>query len=127
MRIFVALEERQNGIEIGTTSSQDNLEALHKMTGGEYPYWLLETYSTPAAGDYKVNVNINGEIVSSSAFKVTAELQPRHEELYIWKTERQWSRGMENLYSAWLEHLFVEDEEGANWGFLHDQQIKMTG
>ena len=120
VRILIALEERQNGIEIGTTSSQDNLEAQHKMTGGEYPYWLLETYSTPAAGDYKVNVNINGEIVSSSAFKVTAETQPRHEELYIWKTERQWNRGMENLYSAWLEHLFVEDEEGANWDFLHE-------
>lgn len=71
VRIFVALEERQNDIEIDTTFPQGNLDALHKMTGGEYPCWLLETYSTPAAGDYKVNANINGEIVRSSAFEVT--------------------------------------------------------
>ena len=120
VRILLALDEGLVGIIIEMVSPQGVLKPLQEQRGEGFPSWLLVTYNIPSEGVHRITVTQNGKKVSSTSFDVASKSVSREEKSSIWSTKRQWSRDVENLYSAWLESLFLEDEEGAYWGSLQE-------
>ena len=120
VRILLAIEEDLFGFEIEAVSPQGVLNPLYERRGRGFPSWVFVTYTIPSEGDYRIDLKRDGETVSAAIFDVNSNKVPKEESSSIWITKRQWSREVENLYSAWLELLFLEDEEGAYWGNLQD-------
>lgn len=120
VRILLVFEEDLKGLEIETVSPQGVLNPLQKRRRGGFPSWVFMTYTIPSEGVYRIELKRGGETVSLASFDVDSKKNLREESPSIWNTRRQWSRGVENLYSAWLEFLFLADEEGAYWGNLRE-------
>lgn len=120
VRILMVFEEDLTGLEIETVSPQGVLNPLQKRRSGGFPSWIFMTYNIPSEGVYRIELKREGETVSSASFDVDSKKILRNESPSIWNTRRQWSREVENLYSAWLEFLFLEDEEGAFWENLQE-------
>ncbi len=120
VRILLAFEEDLTGLEIETISPQGVLNPLQKRRSGGFPSWVFMTYNIPSEGVYRIELKREGETVSLASFDVDSKKILRNESPSIWNTRRQWSREVENLYSAWLEFLFLADEEGAFWENLQE-------
>jgi len=120
VRILLVLEENLTNIKIETVSPQGLLKPLWEQRSEGFPPWVLVAYNIPSEGLFRITVTQNGEKVLSSSFDVASKSAPRIENPSIWSTKRPWSRNEENLYSAWLESLFLEDEEGSYWGSLQE-------
>lgn len=120
VRILLAFEEDLTGLEIETISPQGVLNPLQKRRSGGFPSWVFMTYNIPSEGVYRIELKRKGETVSLASFDVDSKKILRNESPSIWNIRRQWSREVENLYSAWLEFLFLADEEGAFWENLQE-------
>ena len=120
VRILFAFEEDLTAIKIEMDAPQGALKPLQSRKSSGCPSWAIETYSVPSEGVYKIIVTQNSELLLSTSFHVESKHTSGTESLSIWSTQKQWGRGVENLYSAWLESLFLEDEEGAYWGNLDE-------
>ncbi|MEE8377276.1 MAG: hypothetical protein V3R45_02790 [Candidatus Aminicenantaceae bacterium] len=120
VRILLVFEEDLTGLEIETISPQGVLNPLQKHRSIGFPSWIFMTYNIPSEGVYRIELKRGGETVSLASFDVDSKKILRNESPSIWNTRRQWSREVENLYSAWLEFLFLGDEEGAFWENLQE-------
>ncbi len=120
VRILLVFEEDLTGLKIEAVSPQGVLNPLHEHRSGGFPSWVFVTYNIPSEGVYRIDLKRDGETFSSASFDVDSKKVPREESPSIWNTKRQWSREVENLYSAWLEFLFLEEKEGAYWGNLQE-------
>ncbi|MCJ7582285.1 MAG: hypothetical protein MUP98_17360 [Candidatus Aminicenantes bacterium] len=122
VKVLLVHEENMAGIniEIETVSPQTNLKLLSEQRREEFPSWVIVACHIPSEGLYRISVTQNGERLFSTSFDVASKSASRKESPSIWSSTRQWSRDVENLYSAWLESLFLDDEEGAYWGSLQD-------
>lgn len=120
VRILLVFEEDLTGLEIETVSPQGVLNPLYERRSGGFPSWVFVTYNIPSEGVYRIDLKRDGETFFSASFDVDSKKVPREESHSIWNTRRQWSREVENLYSAWLEFLFLEEKEGAYWGNLKE-------
>jgi len=83
------------------------------------PYWWTARFTAPASGAFRVALEHGGATAACVDVRVEARRVKRGSGAGAWKVDRGWDRGMENLYSAWLEHLFWV-EEGTSWRSLHE-------
>ncbi|MCC6215924.1 MAG: hypothetical protein IT376_13750 [Polyangiaceae bacterium] len=89
---------------------------------GRAPFWYTAR-AAPAAGRYHVRLLSGGAVVACARLAVGASApsppaEPAEVTGAFWPTERGWDRAAENLYSAWVEHLF-QAPEGHTWRGLH--------
>ncbi len=120
VRILLVFEEDLTGLVIEVVSPQGVLNPRHERRSRGFPSWVLLVYNISSEGVYRIDLKRDGETFSSTSFDVDSKKVPREESPSIWNIKRQWGREVENLYSAWLEFLFLEDEEGAYWGSLQE-------
>lgn len=93
--------------------------ALHLTAqGGGPPYWGAFRFTAGAAGVHRLTFSLDGGL-HCQLVSVTDKPSPRRNTTSVWQASASWDRGFENLYSAWLEHLFL-DPEGTSWAALHD-------
>jgi hypothetical protein len=93
--------------------------------GGPPYFWTVEVAS-PAAGTWHAKLVRDG--VSDSCSTTTRDISVRHTAspasattASVWPVHEAWSRGMENLYSAWIETLFDAPLDAApSWPALHE-------
>jgi hypothetical protein len=118
--VMVTSEKHVAGGEIGAASPLGPLTLLKSRSGGGPPFWFTAAFNADQAGEYHVHIKKGGTLLAFKSFRVTVQKKSRKPDRFIWNTERSWDRSMENLYSAWLERLFMQAEEGATWNPLHE-------
>lgn len=110
--------------------SEDHVDATLLVTGpdgkirgqtearqGSQPFrWFVEV-PTYLPGTYRACIS---ETKVCAEVVVGAELRQRRE-AGVWPVTRQWSRANENLFSAWIEHLFDDPPDAEpTWRSLHE-------
>lgn len=95
-------------------------EASKKRNGYGLPFWRIDEFTAGPAGQYAVSLMINKNTVSRQEFAVHQDKKPAQPAGVLWKTEQGWGSETEALYSAWINALFQDAEEGSSWNSLHE-------
>src|SRR5262249_60640596 len=95
--------------------------ATTERRGGP-PYWWLVDVVPHKAGQYRAVVRHGTQMLACRTIDVgTAGEKPRDTGPGVWPVVREWNRGTENLYSAWIENLFDAPlDEDPTWRALHE-------
>jgi hypothetical protein len=130
----VALSDRPL---VGTLSLEGAAVEKQEVTerrGGSPYFWLLEA-ATPKEGAVSVSFIERGPAVGSAQ---CAELRTTQKTIAVrkapggrygrspskrslWHSYHSWSRGYENMYSAWIEHLFdAPENDNVSYAALHE-------
>ncbi len=117
-RVLVATEE-PFGLATGKVVVGDQEIPLVESTrGGGPPYWAALSFVPASAAEHRLTITLDGHL-HCQQLTISHAPVPRRTTKSVWVAKRSWSRAYENLYSAWLEHLF-SDDEGTSWPALHD-------
>jgi hypothetical protein len=94
---------------------------------GGPPYFWLSQIDAPGAGKLRVTLArdaaCGGGVLATKDMTVSrgALAPPRAPRSALWLTRAEWSDANENLYSAWIQHLFdAPPDEQPSWGALHE-------
>jgi hypothetical protein len=77
-------------------------------------------YRAQSVGKHQISLRRGDETYLIRNLYVAESFQPRPPSKYIWDCTKVWNRGWENVYSAWLELLFLESGESTTWKNLHE-------
>lgn len=118
-RVLTALDTPAGGLRFRVKGPAGPLRPLKEMSSGGPPFWKAAFFQVVAAGDHTVEVELPGRRV---ALEKRFEARPKSEITPAAEPPemRSWGRGEENLYSAWVEALFLEADERSSWDALHD-------
>ncbi|MCR4396196.1 MAG: hypothetical protein NUW07_05630 [Candidatus Saccharicenans sp.] len=86
-----------------------------KKKGGGPPFWAWWQGRAPGSGLYTLEVQLERRLRQSRQIRVAVGSLGREPGSTFWQTEDSWDREWENLYSAWLEALFLEAGEKDSW------------
>ena len=120
VRVLVVSERPRPGARLFVKSPSGVRELKIVMRRGGPPWWWLAKLDQPVVGRYRFAlVDGVGKVLAC----VRRRLEPRLRTVKsgpVWPLRRGWSRTMENLYAAWIEHLF-DAPVGArpSWSPLH--------
>jgi hypothetical protein len=103
-----------------------SIAVMKQRTGGGPPYWWIGTFVAQKAGKHQVWLELETSRLGEKSFSVNLYKEIRKPSPFIWQAEVDWTRQTEDLYSAWIERLFLEKEEGQAWDSLH-QVMKDAG
>lgn len=122
-RAVVLLEEEIPVEKLRITIHRKGTEKAElelKKKGGGPPFWSWWEGRTSGPGSYTLEVRFNRRLIHSSQVEVNAGgSRVRGLSSTFWKIEDSWDWEWENLYSAWLEALFLEAEEKDSWPNLN--------
>ena len=85
---------------------------------GGPPYWWFVEVPTSMPGTYQACLR-----QTSACAEVLVDNHPRRQRSAdgVWPVTREWSRPIEDLYAAWIEHLFDDPLEAEpSWHALHE-------
>ena len=98
---------------------QGQIRSAGSVTNNCIPYWRLDDFRGVDAGTYDVTLVVEGKEAVHQRFEIgeaRSSLKPGR----VWKATRGWDSGMETLYSAWINALFMGCGEDASWRALHE-------
>lgn len=119
-RVLAVVEDPLQDASIEVTGPNGRLNPLGSRTGGGPPYWRESRFKTEGPGTYGISLKAGERTIASREFSAAPRKTFRPMSRSIWDIETSWSSAMENLYSAWIERLFQDAEEGDTWAHLHD-------
>jgi hypothetical protein len=93
---------------------------LKARRGGGPPFWQAAEFRTGPPGRYTVAVMKDGRNAGSAGLDVPSPGPRAKTTRGVWDSERGWTKADENLYSAWLEALFLGTDERSSWPSLHE-------
>src|SRR5690606_34683299 len=109
LRIVAATpQEVEGALVVGDV--RGGLAAMSAERRGAGPWWWTTTIPSPSAGTYRVAVGRGADVAGCAVIVVgsgAAPARPRPAGA-VWGVEREWDRGTESLYSAWIEQLFTD-------------------
>lgn len=95
-----------------------------KKSGGGPPFWSWWQGLASNPGQYRLEVYQNNKLLGFRQFSVAGFSPESKVSGVVWKSEKDWDRSAENLFSAWLEALFQEAGEKDSWPNL-DSVLKL--
>lgn len=111
----------------GAATADAGIGAIEAVAQGGPPYAWVARVDAPAVGPWRAQLtrtaDCGGSVLATKDLSVarTKSAVPPAPRTALWTTRRGWSSGTENLYSAWIEHLFDAPlEEQPSWTALHD-------
>lgn len=119
-RVLVASEKPLEGATLEAAGPEGSLFSSKSRSGGGPPYWRAADFTAGKKGMVRVKVKTKEAATACRELKVTPKKKLRKASTFVWKSEKKWDRGMENLFSAWIELLFLDAAEGASWNPLHE-------
>jgi len=125
-RVLVTSEKPQNRIAIQAEGPSGPLVIRKQKNGGGPPYWWSAMFAAENSGNHRVWIENETSRLMEKRFSALQKKLKRKSSSSYWPTERAWTTQMENLYSAWIDMLFFDTEEGQTWEFLH-QVLKEAG
>jgi hypothetical protein len=118
-RILVASEKPLTQAMLKANGPSGSLTVLKQRKGGGPPFWWTATFVADKPGIYRIWLEQKSSRLAEKSISVYEKKQTKKSTSSIWQTESLWTRQMENLYSAWIERLFLDAEEGHTWNVLH--------
>ena len=118
-RVLVTGNPAVQKATILVTSPEGRIESLKSRSGEGLPFWQITSFTAGATGKYQVTIRTNNSSVVQQDFWVTAKSTPTVSNV-VWKTDKSWDAGTEDLYSAWVNALFNEADERASWTALQE-------
>jgi hypothetical protein len=108
-------------------SSSDAVADVRARQGGPPYFWTVTVSTPPAKGTWKAAF-VRGDACGGASLvtrSITLTVRPPAPPLALrtslWPTRRAWSASYENLYSAWIQHLFdAPAEDQPTWSALHE-------
>jgi hypothetical protein len=126
LRVVLAAEKPLEG-ELSLIAPDGSVAAKSRERHGGPPYFWFAEVASPAIGMWHATLVREG--VPAGCGTVTRKIavsraQPRPPSATpgsVWPARDTWNRGMENLYSAWVEKLFDAPlDEELSWSALHE-------
>jgi hypothetical protein len=118
--VLTAFETDFRDVRIMIAGPDGLLRPLKGRKGGGPPFWQAAEFRIPGPGRYTLTVMRDGRKAGEEALVVPAPGRAEKREGGVWPSATGWTRGWENLYSAWLDALFADADERASWGALHE-------
>jgi hypothetical protein len=121
LRVLAASEEAIRQVALTVDGPDGALKAADvRASGGGPPFWWAAEFTAGTAGLHRVRLTAGGKSLIDTEIEVGPARASRVGGASAWRTELPWERGTENLYSAWLELLFLEANERDSWNPLHE-------
>jgi hypothetical protein len=126
LKVILAAEKPLAG-ELSLIAPDGKVMATSSERHGGPPYFWLAEVAQPAAGTWRLQLARANAPAECST--ITREIAVRDKEGpkpsstpgSVWPIRNAWNRGMENLYSAWIEKLFDAPVDAApSWKALHE-------
>ena len=118
--VLAAAENPLKDAAIVVTGPGGRLSSMEGRAGGGPPYWKEARFRAVVPGTYRIVLQAGENILTASEFSTSVKKISRPTSRSIWDIESSWTTSTEALYSAWLERLFQDAEEGDTWTQLHD-------
>jgi len=117
LRLMVVSEQAHDGT-ITVSPAGRPAQKLATVRRGGPPFSFSAELSAPAAGEVRVALVSDGEVVSCHRISIAprgraAVARARSQAPGAWPVTRAWNRSLENLYSAWIERLFDAPPDAA--------------
>jgi hypothetical protein len=120
LRVLASFETAFRELRISVIGPAGPLLQLKARRGGGPPFWQAAEFRVGPQGRYTVAVTKDGRNAGSAALDVPSSELRTKKTRGVWDNERGWTRLEENLYSAWLEALFLGTDERSSWPSLHE-------
>ncbi len=120
LRVLVAFESDPRDVRISVSGPEGPLVPLRSERGGGPPFWRVAFFRIPGRGRYAVAAVADGRPAGAADVEVPSAASAMNPAGGVWESIRGWTRADENLYSAWLEALFLATDERSSWPTLHD-------
>jgi hypothetical protein len=126
LRVVFAAEKPLAG-EFSLIAPDGSVAAKSAERHGGPPYFWFAEVASPAAGTWHAQLARQGApaecgtITREIAVRADEPPRPHSTPGSVWPLRNTWNRGMENLYSAWIEKLFDAPLDAApSWPALHE-------
>jgi len=122
LRVVFTSEKPLNG-ELSLVAPDGNVAAKSRQRFGGPPYFWFAEVNAPAAGKWRANLASSdcGNVAREISVRADQPPRPQAAAGYAWPLRNTWDRGMENLFSAWIEKLFEAPLDAApSWTALHE-------
>ncbi len=126
LRVVFTSEQALAG-ELSLVAPDGKVATTSRDRHGGPPYFWFAEVAAPVAGAWKAVLKRDGATTECSTItrdigvQAKAPARPRGSDKSIWPVRDAWSRGTENLYSAWIEKLFDAPlDEAPSWPALHE-------
>jgi hypothetical protein len=120
LRVLAAFETAFRDVRISVGGPDGPLAPLRVRRGGGPPFWQAAEFRLPGPGRYTLVVTRDGRKEGEESLTVPSPALPEEKGRGVWESTSGWTRGWEDLYSAWLDALFADADERASWGALHE-------
>jgi hypothetical protein len=125
LRVLFAAEKPLEG-ELSLIAPNGSVAAASRERRGGPPYFWLVEVAAPVAGKWQAKLARSNAPANCATIireiDVAAAEPPRMRSAQgsVWPLRNNWDRGMENLYSAWIEKLFDAPLDASpSWPALH--------
>ncbi|MFC2157423.1 hypothetical protein ACFLT9_06260 [Acidobacteriota bacterium] len=120
LRFLLVSERPLQAVSLQLKSTGESVTLKGIRNGGGPPFWRSGEFSAIQSGMYSLQVYRGEELLTEESIRTRSQKSTHPPDNHIWEVTKDWNREMENLFSAWIERLFLMDDEGANWGALHE-------
>lgn len=121
MRV-VAVADRAIEGELALQSPAGERAAVTRDRGGGPPYFWVAQVEAPGEGKWRASLACGSGEVAHEEIAVGARgFAAQTPRTAVWLSRRAWSPSFDNLYSAWIEHLFDAPLDAQpSWNALHE-------
>ena len=122
LRVVFTSEKPLDG-ELSLVAPDGSVAAKSRKRFGGPPYFWFAEVVAPAAGKWRANLASSdcGNVAREIAVRADQPPRPQTAAGSVWPVRNAWDRGMENLFSAWVEKLFDAPLDAApSWPALHE-------
>jgi len=105
-------------LEVKGPAGDARLSAMRN--GGGPPFWWSAEFAAETSGPYTVRLVREKTVLAGREVKLAPPASGRPKAGLGWVIEKEWDRATENLYAAWVEALFNQDDERSSWKALHE-------
>ena len=121
LRVLAAGESGLRKARFRVTGPSGSVEAESLRAGGGPPFWWSAEVPIGVEGAYSVSLYDGREELLRQGVEVSSGQRPSGSRpASVWEIERDWDRGAENLYAAWIDALFRDADERSSWTALHE-------
>ncbi len=120
VRVLAVSETAVDRGRISVLGPAGGVPPFAETSGGGPPFWWKAEFKAEAPGIYTVSLNQKKEAVIVRRVEVRAAKDPAPGKAQAAEPPASWDLTTENLYSAWVESLFSNDDERSSWKALHD-------
>lgn len=118
VRIIAASDEAFDEAAFRIRGPSGFVGATASKSDGGPPFWRILEFEAGGEGTYTVSLTAKNGEPAVLSFRVPSGRLGQKPSRAVWDNRLEWGRACENLYSAWLEALFRNDEDNASWKSL---------